>query len=588
MRKFFLLSLLFAATSLFAEVKVETFDTKDGTTTNTYVTTETTKECQQASWTFLSGGILKNLGNMGNDNFAAVIRAKKSTEEVYPYIESSTIDGGIDSLWFTWNSNGNETGGTWNVKIYVNDTQVGAITGEGGPKASAPFNKYGVGNLNITGEFTIKFVNESPYDGTGNSMRFVFDDLSWTTKAAPGEKQKPDFAFEESALLKMIDAEGFVNTLTNTSDATPVFESSNPEVATVDQDGLVTIVGLGNAVISASIEETETFKAAEASYSLRVVPLNFNMETFDGAANITSGSSVYLTAVTPCPPSEATGIVWTTWLGSVRDGLGSWPAANIAAAIRAIKGEETEFGYLISDSIEGGIDALAFDWNSNGDESGRQNPWDIRIYINDEMVGSITDECKAKQSTGNEFRFLVENLKIDGKFVIKIENHNTADANSNHYRFVLDNLEWYSYEKPCEGEFGILVDAENYIPGQKNEAQTGWLEYMIVADLEENHTFSFYDNCSKIAFMANQEDNESNYKFNVDSEYNVFVVPATGKYTIYLKMYGIDDNWIWTVYEEPTGIEQTAIKADVRKTIEEGIVVIYRNGIRYNLQGQAL
>ena len=78
MRKIVLFALLFVATAMFAEVRVETFDTKDGTATNTYVTSVTTKECQQASWTFFSGGILKNLGNMGNTNFAAVIRARFS------------------------------------------------------------------------------------------------------------------------------------------------------------------------------------------------------------------------------------------------------------------------------------------------------------------------------------------------------------------------------------------------------------------------------------------------------------------------------------------------------------------------------
>ena len=552
MRKFFLFALLVAATSLFAETKVETFDTKDGSVTSTYVTTVTTKECQQASWTFFSGGILKNLGDMGSTNFAAVIRAKKSTEDVYPYIESNTIDGGIDSLWFTWNSNGNETGGTWNVAIYINGDSIGAITGAGGPKAASPFNKYGIGNLGITGEFTIKFVNLSPYSGTGNSMRFVFDDLSWEPNAVPGEKTKPEFAFAESTYTKWLEDAAFVNTLTNTSDATPTFESSNTEVATVAADGTVTIVGVGNATITASIAETETFKAAEASYTIRVVPMNCHIETFTGAHNVDmSGNGTYLTDPTESfEASEATGLKWTTLLGSVRNNLGGGsmpPASNIAAVIRGKKSAEENYAYLESSVIAGGIDALAFDWSCNGTEADRTSSWNIKIYINDVEVGAITDACTAVPSA--PYRYELNDLKIDGDFTIKIVNLNEADnGTSNHYRWVVDNIEWLSYEKPCEGEFGIMVDGEKYIAGEYNAEQTEWLEYKIVAELEARQTFKFYNNCAKEAFLPNGQDDKGT-EFNVEGD--VWKAPWKGTYTIYLKMYGYDNNWTYTQYEAP-------------------------------------
>ena len=581
MRKFFLFALLVTATTLFAETKVETFNTKDGSVTNTYVTTVTTKECQQASWTFFSGGILKNLGDMGGDNYAAVIRAKKAAEEVYPYMESSVIDGGIDSLWFTWNSNGNETGGTWNVVIYINGDSIGAITGAGGPKAAAPFNTYSVGNLNITGEFTIKFVNLSPYSGSGNSMRFVFDNLSWEPKAAAGEKTKPQFEYAVESLIKKVGAEAFVNPLTNTSDGVPTFESSNPEVATVAEDGTVSIVGVGYTTITASVAETETFKPAEASYELRVVPVNFNLETFDGAQNAT-GNATYHTNDSIAPTSNA-GITWTTHLGSIRGALGGSGATNMAAVIRAMKKTESKYGYLMSDSIEGGIDALVFEWNSNGNESGRANPWNIKIYINDVEVGAITDACTAIQPAGEWYQFSVSNLQVAGKFVLKIENLNIPDdSTSNQYRFVLDNIEWYSYEASCEYQYGLMVDGEDYIAGVREDKGT-YDEYKIEVELEAGQTIQLYDNCAQVAFLPNGQE-EGGYWFVIND--GVWSAPAAGKYTVYLKMYGFENNWIWTAYEElPTDIENNAIKADVRKAVEDGMVVIYRNGVRYNLQG---
>jgi len=447
MRKFFLFVLLCAATAVSAATKVETFTPQEGNTA-TYVTTETSRTCDQATWTFFSGGILTGVGNFSSA--AAVIRAKKSNESVYPYIYSSTIGGGIDSLWLTWNANGNETAGTWNIKVYINNVEVGALNTAGTSKDATPSRKFGIGKLGIEGDFVIKFVNESEYSGTSNFLRFVFDDLSWTTYGA-AEKETPDFAFAETSVIKFLDATAFTNTLTNTSDATPSFESSDPTIATVDENGKVTLTGkIGTTIISAAVVATDTYKAAEASYTLRVVPLNFHLETFTGAQNVTGNNTYSTTAVTSENPSEATGLSWTSLLGSVRDNLGGGsmlPLTNIAAAIRGKKTAEENYGYLLSSTITGGIDSLAFDWTCNGTEAARENPWNIKVYINDQEVGAITDACTAVPA--KPYRFSKGGLKIDGDFTIKIVNNNVADdGTSNHYRWVVDNIEWYSYKAP--------------------------------------------------------------------------------------------------------------------------------------------
>lgn len=480
MKKFFLFALLCAATAVFAAKKVETFTTENGSTTSGYYMAEpTTLKCAQASWTVLGGGIKTNVGNMGEENFAALFRAKRSddTFEGQPYIMSDSIEGGIDSLWFSWNSNGTEAGRTWNVKVYVNDIEVGAIT-EAGTDAltEAPFNLFkNTTPIHVDGKFVIKLVNLSSV-AKKNYLRLVIDDLSWEYTPKAGEKQTPEFAFEEKAFIKKIDADAFTNTLTNTSDATPVFESTETEVATIDQNGLVTIVGLGNTTITATVAETENFKAAEASYMLRVVPLNFNMETFDGANNVDlSTQNTYLTTPTESfNASTATGIKWTSLLGSVRDNLGggSMPTTNIAAAIRAKKTAEDNYGYLLSSTISGGIDSLAFDWTCNGNESSRQNPWNIKIYINDKEVGAITDACTAVPA--KPYRFSVGNIKIDGDFTIKIVNNNVSDdGTGNQYRWVVDNIEWYSYEAP---HIYSVAGAEALLGSNWNEKEGNELE----------------------------------------------------------------------------------------------------------------
>lgn len=159
-------------------ILVEDFTPQDGSTT-TYVTTPTTKICSQAEWTFYLGGVLENIGKF--DSYAAIVRAKKSSETEYGYILSSPISGGINDLWFTWNSNGTEEGQNWDVKIYVNDILAGSITEPGTAQLTEkPFNTFKVSNLKVAGDFTIKIVNESPYTGTSNKLRLVIDDLSWT------------------------------------------------------------------------------------------------------------------------------------------------------------------------------------------------------------------------------------------------------------------------------------------------------------------------------------------------------------------------------------------------------------------------
>ena len=78
----------------------------------------------------------------------------------------------------------------------------------------------------------------------------------------------------EYLLLQMTDehlTDGSYNSAATTeSDATITYSSSNQEVATIDQQGLVTLLAGGTTVIKAEVKETSTYKSEVIQYTLTV------------------------------------------------------------------------------------------------------------------------------------------------------------------------------------------------------------------------------------------------------------------------------------------------------------------------------
>ena len=78
-----------------------------------------------------------------------------------------------------------------------------------------------------------------------------------------------DFAFDDNKIEKTFGDDPFVNELFGAE--TPVtYESSDENIAVVDEDGIVSIVGAGTVVITAHAEEDDDFFGADASYRLVV------------------------------------------------------------------------------------------------------------------------------------------------------------------------------------------------------------------------------------------------------------------------------------------------------------------------------
>lgn len=86
------------------------------------------------------------------------------------------------------------------------------------------------------------------------------------------EKDEQSITFEATAITKTIGDEAFINTITNqgAGNGTLSFESSNESVATVANDGTVTMLSLGSTTITVKKSTDDNYKAATASYTLNV------------------------------------------------------------------------------------------------------------------------------------------------------------------------------------------------------------------------------------------------------------------------------------------------------------------------------
>ena len=147
-------------------------------------------------------------------------------------------------------------------------------------------------------EYTISYTNldgnvgdtiVATVTGIGN-FSGVVDNIEILIK----NKGAQDLAFSETELTKTYGENYTLAATRSTGDGTITYESSNQDVATVDNSGNVTLVGSGDTVITARASETTDYAPAIASYTLTVnkAPLTINdvkvaNKNYDGNTNAT-------------------------------------------------------------------------------------------------------------------------------------------------------------------------------------------------------------------------------------------------------------------------------------------------------------
>ena len=101
--------------------------------------------------------------------------------------------------------------------------------------------------------------------------------------------------YAETAIEKNIGDAAFTNALTNPNSLGVTYSSSATGVATVDENGEVTIVGMGTTTIKATFAGNGSYLADEVSYTLTVNDPSLVKVTFDATVDIASDNAEGIT-----------------------------------------------------------------------------------------------------------------------------------------------------------------------------------------------------------------------------------------------------------------------------------------------------
>ena len=167
-------------------------------------------------------------------------------------------------------------------------------------------------------------------------------------------------------------------TLTNDHKLTVSYASSDETVATVAQDGTVTLVGVGTTAISATSEATDIYASCTATYTLKVVKheVTLTWSASSASVNMTVTDNTYPT-LTVDPAVSAVSVSYSSSNTSVATISASGtvtPVAKGTATISAtFDGNETysaasaSYTLTVTDGSDDGATTLTFD--SAGDSS---------------------------------------------------------------------------------------------------------------------------------------------------------------------------------------------------------------------------
>ena len=148
--------------------------------------------------------------------------------------------------------------------------EVNQITGNGG--ISFKSSNTNVATVDANGKVTIKGVGSAVITATAAATtNYDESSASYSINVAKGEQVVEVEKEVKDQITKTIGDKKFsIKAALDRGDGIITYLSSNEKVATVDEEGNVTIVGVGDVILSINISETDNYEATIKSISLRV------------------------------------------------------------------------------------------------------------------------------------------------------------------------------------------------------------------------------------------------------------------------------------------------------------------------------
>ncbi len=260
----------------------------------------------------------------------------------------------IDGITITYSGGDHDgkyysSGNSWRSynggSIVVSGTEISNVVST----PAKTFTKQSDGTWKYKGTATVKFTNFTVTVGAGSTTTFTYTSTLECANCTPAEA-----AFANSTVEKLTTDGAFTNAFSSDNTSAAEYTSSNTEVATIDANGEVTIVGAGTTTITAIQANDGTHCYVKKQYTLVVTQpaigdLRVTSTSSDGFCiewnNI--GNTTYTINITSNNESAAE----TTFLeNAFTDEQGDWTIDDkvTASAITTIWSQSSAYGMKAS------------------------------------------------------------------------------------------------------------------------------------------------------------------------------------------------------------------------------------------------
>ena len=332
---------------------------------------------------------------------------------------------------------------TRNSLLYTNNDLINNTTGDAVVYSIAPDNVEGV-SIDAAGQVTVTDETEGDFTVTA-----TWGEVTTTYTLTVVSRTATTASFANAKVALNLGAEVPANELTKTAgyDGVIAYASSNTAVATVTNEGVVSLAGgVGQATITATLPQTENYKAASASYNLYVRDNGARIEDY---SNVPTGGAVGDAG------ADWPGVYFDWYAeGAIRHKAGDTIGNAIKVWIGTKSTENanpvTKTGVLASkEEVEGGIKHLSFYWRQWATESNRK----LRLAV---FAGETRKAFMEREpdnlgaGPGHEHYLFGANDVMRGNEVLSIKNESYTngtfdgtiadDASGSKSRVIIDDI----------------------------------------------------------------------------------------------------------------------------------------------------